>query len=217
MKPLVNLSLALALALTFWGCSQKSDEAKEYNKPADYWYQRMLREIRASDLEKADDMFASLQSEHINSPLVPEAMLILGRAHMDDREYVLAEFYFEEYLKRFGTSENADFIGYLKLQANFFAFSRETLNQQLLLDSIDEVEEYIKKYPYSRYKPYADTMLLKLHLANLHLNKEIARIYTIQGKEEAAENYRERFKHHWLKEIVSKEPDMPWYRQLFNW
>ncbi|MGP1449591.1 MAG: outer membrane protein assembly factor BamD [Wolinella sp.] len=216
MKHLLNALIIAILLLFTAGCSQKNG-VDEYNKPADYWYQRMLRDIRSGDLEGADSMFASLQSEHIHSPLVPEAMLILGRAHMDNQEYVLAEFYFEEFLKRYGSSENADFIGYLKLQANFFAFSRESINQQLLLDSINEVESYIKKHPYSRYKPYADTILLKLHLAHIALNREIARIYDIQDKNEAAEIYRNRIQYEWLKSVISKEPDIQWYRKIFNW
>lgn len=217
MKPLITLLIPLFLSIGLVGCSSKNQGISEYNKPADYWYEKMLRDIRASDLEGADDKFASLQSEHLNSPLVPEAMLILGRAHMDKREYLLAEFYFEEYLKRFGTLENADFIGYLKLQASFFAFSREALNQQLLLDAIAETEEYIARHPHSRYRPYVDTMLLRLQLANRHLNQEVARIYAIQGKESATQSYKERGDYPWLRSLEVKEPRLPWYRWLLNW
>ncbi|MGP1580815.1 MAG: outer membrane protein assembly factor BamD [Wolinella sp.] len=214
MTPLVRLCIAFVVVLSFWGCSKKD---LGYDKPAEYWYKGILREIRVSNLEGADDFFSSLQSEHVHSPLVPEAMLILGRAHMNAQEYLLAEYYFEEYLKRFGTSENADFIGFLKLQANFFAFSRETLNQQLLLDSIALVEEYRAKFPDSRYKPYADTMLLKLQLANLYLNKEIARIYRRQDKDTAAQEYLKRSENEWFGGVSAKDPRIPWYRQLFNW
>ncbi|MDE7447912.1 MAG: outer membrane protein assembly factor BamD, partial [Helicobacter sp.] len=63
------------LALIVGACANKD---AEYNKPADYWYESMLSEIRFGNLEGADDKFASLQSEHINSPLIREAMLILA-------------------------------------------------------------------------------------------------------------------------------------------
>ena len=60
-------------------CSLKTNsglDLDEVNKSADYWYQNMLKEIRNGDLEKADSYFVSLQSEHLNSPLLSEAMLM---------------------------------------------------------------------------------------------------------------------------------------------
>lgn len=104
---------SLCLALFFSACSSKTNSGlalDEINKPADYWYQNMLKEIRNDDLEKADSYFVSLQSEHLNSPLLSEAMLILGRAHMQEEEYMLAGFYFDEFTKRFGNTDNIDFI-----------------------------------------------------------------------------------------------------------
>ena len=61
--------------LIFFGCAKKE---VEYNKPASYWYESIIKEINFGNLEGADGYFSSLQSEHINSSLVPEAMLILG-------------------------------------------------------------------------------------------------------------------------------------------
>jgi len=73
--------------LTFMaGCGSKSEE--EYEKPALYWYQKMMKKIASGNLEKADNIFTSLESEHISSPLIPQAMLILMQAHMDNEEIV---------------------------------------------------------------------------------------------------------------------------------
>lgn len=193
-------------------------EVGEYNKPAIYWYQRMLREIRIGDLEKADSYYTSLQSEHVNSPLLPEAMLILGRAHMNSEEYLLATFYFDEFIKRFGDSSNIDFANYLKLQANYFAFTKKNRDQQLLLDSIQQAQDFSDKYPYSRYKPFVDTMLLKLELANVNLSKEIIRLYSRRKKDGGVEFYKQQIDETgWIKEIPQQEAKTNWYEQIFNW
>lgn len=223
MKKRIALFFATCaiLGVSFSGCSSLSNSglaADEINKPADYWYHSMLKEINSNDLEKADSYFSSLQTEHINSPLLSEAMLILGKAHMKNEEYELAAFYFDEYIRRFGNTQNIDFARYLKIQANFFAFSRKHRDQQLLLKSIKDAEEFSEKYQYSRYRPAVDTMLLKMELANASLNSEIAALYSRRGKPLASEFYKQKAgQKEWLKNVYKKEAGTPWYSKIFEW
>lgn len=202
------------LALILCACANKE---VEYNKPADYWYESMLSEIRFGNLEGADDKFASLQSEHIHSPLIKEAMLILAHAHMRESEYLLAGFYFDEYLKRYGDASSFPFVAYLKLQANYYAFDKENINQQLLLDTIRETEEYLRKYPHSPYHEAVTTLLVRMVLSNAALNDEIARIYRVRDADEAAEMYHERKPYAWVDSIPAEPVHLPWYRILFDW
>ncbi|MDE5602750.1 MAG: outer membrane protein assembly factor BamD [Helicobacter sp.] len=202
-------------------CSSKTNSGlalDEVNKSADYWYENMLKEIRNGDLEKADSYFVSLQSEHLNSPFLSEAMLILGRAHMQSEEYLLASFYFDEFIKRFGNEKNIDFVEFLKLQANYFAFAKRHRDQQLLMDSIKIAQNFSQKYPYSRYRPFSDMILLRLQLANLSLEKEIIRIYKKKDKEKAVEYYQKKIDENaWIKDIFYQEAGSPWYQKIFEW
>ncbi len=213
--------IGIGFLILFNACSSKNNSGlalDEVNKPADYWYQNMLKEIRNGDLEKADSYFTSLQSEHLHSPLLSEAMLILGRAHMQEEEYLLAAFYFEEYTKRFGNEQNIDFINFLKLQANYFAFAKQFRDQQLLAKSIKDAQDFSQKYPFSRYRPVVDTMLLKLELANLSLNKEIIKLYNKKDKTQAAEYYQQKINENaWIKDVFYKEAGSPWYQKIFEW
>ncbi|MCH5323092.1 MAG: outer membrane protein assembly factor BamD [Helicobacter sp.] len=216
-----QLGAFLIASLVFWGCSSKSNSGlglDEVNKPADYWYENMLKAIQMKNLEKADSYFKSLQGEHLHSPLLPEAMLIMGRAHMQEEDYQLAAFYFDEYTKRFGNQENIDFIRYLKLQANYFGFAKTNRDQQLLINAIKEAKEYGQKYPYSRYRPMVDTMLLKLELAQLTLDKAIIKLYEKKDKIDGAAYYQEKINENsWIQDVYHKEAHTPWYEQLFLW
>ena len=107
MRKILYIGFVSVWVLYFSACSQKE---LEYNKPAMYWYENILKEINFGNLEGADSNFSSLQSEHINSPLVPEAMLILAQAHMDREEYLLATFYIDEYEKRYSTIGDQDYL-----------------------------------------------------------------------------------------------------------
>lgn len=207
------VALTSFVAVVLAGCSSKQEE---YNKPADYWYQKMVKETMRGDLEQADKMFTSLQSEHIRSPLIQEAMLIMAQAHTDSEEYILANYYLDEYAKRYGDKKNVEFAEYLKIKASFLAFKRANRDQQLILDTQKEIEDFLKEYPGSPYAPYANTMLLKLTLANKSINENIAGLYDRIDKPQAADKYRADANISWIDGIKYEKADTPWYRAIFE-
>lgn len=210
-KKIVLLALPIII---FIGCAKTNTE---YNKPAMYWYQGILKEIKFGNLEGADNFYSSLQSEHINSPLLPEAMLILGQAHMSQEEYILAEFYFDEYLKRYGTIKNADYIAFLKLQAHYYAFKNQSKDQEFITDTIQALDDFVNKYPNSRYISYVEYMQVKFVLGQNELNKAIANVYKKQHKKEALTIYLDRIDEELEKETNPKPSHIPWYVFIFNW
>ncbi|MCH5313882.1 MAG: outer membrane protein assembly factor BamD [Helicobacter sp.] len=198
----------------FFGCAKKE---VEYNKPASYWYESMIKEINFSNLEGADGFFASLQSEHMNSPLLPEAMLILGEAHMEKDEYLLASFYFDEYLKRYSSLENQDYARYLKILANFYGFKNYSKDQEFIARSISEAQSFLNTFPQSRYAPYVEYIYLKFQLGQIELNRVIANVYKKQNKQEAAEEYLRRNDDELFTHFNPKASYIPWYVRIFNW
>lgn len=210
------IALATATVFLFSACSEKQAKIQEYNKPALYWYQKMMDEISMADLEAADDTYISLESEHRNSPLLPTAILILVNAHMDEEEYELANFYLDEYIKRYGLAKNIDYVRYLKIKANFLGLNYALRDQQLIEDTIDQIEDFKSKYSDSPYLALVDTINSRLYMAKASLDMEIANLYRKKGKEKAAEIYEQRVKNSWVnpEEIVPVE--VPFYRGMFE-
>jgi len=210
-----NILLALTLVFIFTGCSSsKNDVITEFNKPADHWYQQIIKYIKRGGLDKADDAYTSLESEHIASPLVPEAIMILSKAHRAEREYVMSKFYIDRYTKRYATPNNIEFLRFLRIKTNFLTFTRANRDQKLLQDTISEATKYKTRFPRSPYNPYIDTMLTKLYLAELMLNKEIASLYRRTGKDKAAKVYEEKINNSWLKDTKIKE-DKSFLKNIF--
>jgi outer membrane protein assembly factor BamD len=204
----------LATAMLFLsGCSSKTEE---FNKPADYWYQKMLKEIARGELETADGSFTSLQSEHIKSILLPEAMLIMATAHMDSEEYTLANFYLDEFIKRYGDRKSTEFAKYLKVRAGFLGFRKPLRDQQLLLDTTKEAEGFVREYPSSIYRPLAESMLIKLQLGQKQLNEDIAGLYDRIDKPLAAKKYRADANISGLDGVKYEKAVSPWYRRAFE-
>ena len=212
---LKNLILASSLVFIFTACSSKKEVA-EYNKPALYWYNKMVTKITTGDLDEADDTYTSLESEHRNSPLIPTALLILVNAHIDAEEYALANFYLDEYIKRFALSKNIDYARYLKIKANFLGFTYQLRDQQLIEDTLVEIADFKQKYASSPYMPLVDTMNARLYMAKALLDEEIAKLYKKKGKEKAAEIYSQKVKDSWVKPDEIQPVEVPFYRSIFE-
>jgi outer membrane protein assembly factor BamD len=212
---MVKILLVVLVLLFTTGCSTK-DKNAIYNKPALYWYGEIIKEVKNQDLEKADDYFTSLSSEHIKSPLLPTSMLILANAHMLDEEYILANFYLDEYIKRYGDRKNSEYAKFLKIKANFDSFSHPNRNQQLLMDTIANTKEFINSYPNSQYLPMVNTILVKLRLANLQTSAEIASLYRRLDKPKASKIYEKKITSSTLKDANMLKPNVPWYRAWFE-
>ena len=208
--PLAGLLLAGLLA----GCGSKSEQ--EYEKPALYWYQKMMKKIASGNLEKADNIFTSLESEHISSPLIPQAMMILFQAHMDAEEYLLANFYLEEYMKRYGSFKNRELAEFFQIKAAFYGLHSPQRDQKLIDDTLIRARNYIVTYPDGEFTPMVHTMEVRLAMTRYLLNEKIARLYERRDKPKAAEIYRKRNESGWIKPEDIDPPSRGWFGWLFE-
>ncbi|EJA9823240.1 outer membrane protein assembly factor BamD [Campylobacter coli] len=210
-----KIFLFILLGVLFSACSTKNNEGL-YNLSANEWYKQIIKDLQDKDLEKADDHYNGMASEHIADPLLETIQIILAQAHMDEEEYQLAEFYLDEYNKKFGNSRNADYIRYLKIKAKFDAFAVPNRNQALMLESQKEIDSFLKDYPYTEYEPLVQTMLTKFNLAVFYLNDTIHDLYERTGHTQSAEIYQERLQESEFYHQSIIKPELPWYRSIFE-
>jgi len=212
LKSYLATSLLL-FPMLFIGCSK---DVEEYNKPAIYWYSKIVENVSKGDLEKADNYYSSLQGEHIGSPMLPEATMILAIAHMQHEEYLLSEHFLDEYIKRYATPNEKEEAEFLKIKAKYMALPHPRRDQALIDEAIVEGEAFKVNYPSSMYLEVVNTMLIRLYLAQFALNESIADLYDRLDKPKSANYYKTVNPQPW---IVSKEIDRavaPWYRSWFE-
>ncbi len=207
------LAVAAALLLLLGGCAKEVDE---YNKPAAYWYKKMIAAISDADLDKADNYYSSLQSEHIGSPLLPEATLIMAIAHLQYEEYLLAEHFLTEYIKRYATPQEREYAEYMKVKAKYMALPNPRRDQGLIGEAIREGEAFKRNYPHSIYYPVVDTMVTRLYLAQASLNESIAELYERLDKPKASQFYRSIRPEPWIDWSKVDPAQTPWYRRMFE-
>ena len=189
-----SISVSFLVVLLLAGCAGTTEDTEEFNKPAIHWYKKIASSISQNNMDKADKFYISLKSEHARSPLMKEAILMLAYAHMKEEEYLLANYYLDEYNKRFGESENRDYIEFMKIKASFLGVVNPYKDQKLILDSIKKAKTFLYRYPGSIYTPMVNTILIRLHMSIYLLNENIAALYDRTGHKNAAKIYRDKNK-----------------------
>lgn len=206
--------LSIMAFVLFTGCAQKEQE--EFNKPAVYWYNKMIKLISQNRLDDADDTFTSLESEHRNSPLIPSAIMIISTAHMEDEEYTMANYYFDEYLKRYSVKNDADYIRYLKIKTNFLAFKSQFRDQSLLTKTLLETDKFLLNHKNSKYTYLVQTIRARLLMAKAIFDKEISDLYGRIDKPKGQEFYKNKATQSWKNLDSVEKVDVPWYRWIFE-
>ena len=185
-----SIVFGLVSAFVFAGCVGSEADVEEFNKPALYWYKQIGESISKNNLDKADEYYISIKSEHMRSPLMPTVMSMLAHAHINNEEYLLANYYLDEYNKRYGAEKTREYIDFLRLEAAFLGIKDVNKDQKLIIDSIAAANQYLSRYPGSEYTPLVNTILVRLHMSQYLLNESIASLYSRTGKENAAKIYR---------------------------
>jgi outer membrane protein assembly factor BamD len=214
MKIKINFILIISIGFIFFsGCS---NDVEEYNKPAVYWYGKIIKSVSDGNLEKADNYYSSLQGEHIGSPLLPEATMILAIAHMHYEEYLLSEHFLNEYVKRYATVNEKEEAEFLKIKAKYMALPNPRRDQALIKETIEVALKFKQNYPNSMYYAIVDTMLTRLYLAEAALNETIASLYDRVDKPKSALYYRSIKPQPWIKWDEIDRANTPWYREWFE-
>lgn len=204
--------ILVAFIVFFMGCSSKENE---FNKSASFWYEQMIISLANGNLENADNYFNSLQNEHSASPLIKESLIMLTKAHNQNNEYLLAGFFANEYKTRFSEAKNADYVGLLNIQTNYYAFGNYTKDQGFINENVNEIASFITLNQNNKYLPYIKHILTTFKLAQLEINSEIARIYRIKDKEIAEKKYLEQNAS--LSGIEFEPSHIPWYVKMLSW
>lgn len=214
MKSILTLLALLLVTLLFNGCSSKEND--EYNKPAMYWYSKIIDNVSINNLDKADSYYSSLQGEHIGSPLLKEATLILAIAHMQNDEYILADHFLDEYVKRYANTNEQEYSGYMSVRSKYMSLPHPRRAQASIDEMILLAKAFELKYPHSIYFPIVDTMLTKVYIGRAALNDSIALLYDRVDKPKSAKYYRDLDTQKWVDWKEIDRDNTGWYRSMFE-
>jgi outer membrane protein assembly factor BamD len=207
---MIKKTLFIIPIFLFLGCSTKEVTHSE-NLTALSWHYKIYKDIQNSNLDQADEDFISLEAEHPSSIYIKTDLLNLFLAHMQNKEYDLANFYLNEYEKRYATPKEIPWIEYQKIKLNFLKYDNAYTNQNMLLTIINMCNNYLTNYNNSSFAPEVSTILAKAELTNKYLNDKISKLYKKLDKPKASKLFKTKIPEN------SKPPVIPWYKKLFYW
>ncbi len=193
---LFNILMTGLIIFLLTGCmdTQKSEKPIGYDKTAQEWYDTIQKSVATGALETADKEFISFRSEHINSNLLPATMLILAFAHMKEEEYLLANFYLDEYLRRYPGGANGSYARFLKLKAEFLSIRDIDKEQKQVIKALRDAKNFYASNTNSVYAPLVQTIIARLEMSQFLMNEEVADLYNRIDKPKAAKIYRDKNK-----------------------
>jgi outer membrane protein assembly factor BamD len=90
---------------------------------------------------------------------------------MEDKGYIMADYYLDEYLRKYATGKKVEYIKFLKLKASFLGLKDTNRDQKLILNTLEDANKFLSKYPKSIYKPLVNTIKVRLKMAEYLLMK----------------------------------------------
>ena len=204
---LFSLILLLGVGILFSGCGNNITK----NQTALFWHNKIYKDINLYNYDKADDDFTSLELEHPNSQFIPIDLLVLFKSHLENEEYELANFYLDEYKKRYANRYEREWCEYTKVKIKFLSIQNPYTNQKKVYDTLNLVKEILDKYPNSIYKYELNTIKAKLEASKIMFNDNIASLYKRIDKPKSVKFYETNT----TQKIIP--PHIPWYKELFYW
>ncbi|NKQ40023.1 MAG: outer membrane protein assembly factor BamD [Sulfurovum sp.] len=189
----IRIFISILFLLLVLGCATETVIA--IDKPKSLKVKKnmtIFEAIKSNNLELADKLYLDYRGRHPESNKLPTMILKLSKAHMDAREYLLARYYAEAYIKGYPYGIRADKAWFLRSKS-FFLSHKENDSSQELADKFKmEAKTFISSYPRSKHKREIEQMLKESQELIRKRNEEIALTYEKMGKDKAAKYYRDK-------------------------
>ncbi len=149
-------------------------------------YRSIYYNIRQNNLDSADDLYVKLKSDYENSPYLKDAANILAIAHMQNREYILANFYIQEALQ----NSSNDNLKYLLAKNQFMAAVMNSSDNTYITKSKEALKSDTDIIYNSDYHLLANSFLTRVKLQDIYNNIQTSALYKRIGKEGAYKLYQ---------------------------
>ena len=148
----------------------------------------------ASSAKVSDDAYVAFRETHEGSPKIPGMIVSLIRSHFDKGEFLLAQFYCDEYHRDFPSGKERDEVDYLHLKILFYRYDREH-DDRIADQARLEAKRYLAEYSIlSPYRSRVAALMERLRQRDNIRNEELAEYYKNRGKPKAEAFYRGKIK-----------------------
>jgi len=148
--------------------------------------------IRQEKLEQADDLYLVYRDKHPESDKIPSLMLRLAQAHITQKEYLLARYYTESYIRDYPDGRRVGEVWFLRLKSLFLRYVHHGNIESEGELFQGEVRSFLYNPAYRKYHTEARKLYKRYKEIQHRHNEALALYYEKRGKQKAADFYRQK-------------------------
>ncbi|MDH5763870.1 MAG: outer membrane protein assembly factor BamD [Nitrospinota bacterium] len=150
-----QIALVQILLGLFWlgGCSGISFQSSK-DTPQEL-VQKAMEYIRAENFVDAKAALSKVIEDYPDSPEKVMASLLNAEVHYKNEEYEESKFMFKSFIELYPAHRLADRAHFYMAMSDFQLMDLETRDQTSAQNALEEFDQFLKKYPDSKYRPQA--------------------------------------------------------------
>ncbi|MCF8217614.1 MAG: outer membrane protein assembly factor BamD [Bacteroidales bacterium] len=148
MRVLTISTILLSLALLS-GCKGYQDILKSDN--TELKYEKAMEYYEEKDYYKAIQLLDNLRSVTRGTKRAEEVSYYYAQAHYKNEEYILASYYFKNFVKNFPKSDKKEKALYLSAYCKYMQAPPYYLDQSTTKEAINDLQYFANTYPQSEY------------------------------------------------------------------
>tara|TARA_Y100000590_G_C15730503_1_gene1016848 strand:- start:2306 stop:3130 length:825 start_codon:yes stop_codon:yes gene_type:complete len=187
-----KISIYLFCIILLYSCSSnnvdKKEEKASFSSTPETLYISAMTNFNDKNYQKALDLFAEIEKTYPLSNEAVQSQIMSGFIDYLSLEYESAIFKFNRIIQKYPSHENIDYVFYMRAICYFEQISHEELDNNVNLQSLDNFQQIINRFPKSEYAKDAKLkiVLVKENIAAKHM--DIGRFYMENDKFIAAMN-----------------------------
>lgn len=157
---------------------KKSKSSKKVTfETFDVNYAKALKFYENGQYLSAARLFEELYPLSLGTPNADTMLYLFADCYYKNKDYELAAFHFKDYAKHYPGTDRAEEAHYMCVKSVFEVSPVYSVDQSSTLFAIDELDLFIKSYPYSKHVEECNKMLDLLREKLAKKDFEIAKLY----------------------------------------
>ena len=150
-------------------------------------YAKALKYYENGQYLSAARIFEELYPLSLGTPTADTLLFLFADCYYKNKDYELAAFHFKDYARHYPGTDKAEEAHYMCVKSVFEVSPIYSLDQSSTLYAIDEMDLFIKTYPYSKHVEECNEMLDLLREKLAQKDFEIAKLYYNTDNYQAAQ------------------------------
>ena len=131
--------------------------------------------------EKANRLFLQIVPKYRGKPQAQKLMYMHSKAFFNTKDYYTANYKMEQFVESYPDSERVDEMAFLAAKSYYFLSPKYSRDQTETIDALGKLQEFINRYPDSKYFNDANAIIQELDLKLEKKAYEIALQYNKTG------------------------------------